>query len=275
VSSLGLRSPLRLSKDRISDRFRCQGLFQASLSGEGASFVHSVSSAAGTLLHKAIELEVGARGFVDGADLVDRAASRLFESDRGFGPFFRNLDDLGRGEVRSEAVRRVELFRASFPPLGLLRRELHPVSELWLEAEFGSGALSVVGKVDLMLGSPDPARATRVLVDFKTGAAWPEHAEDMRLYALLYLMRFGVAPLRVATFLLSSGKPQVEDVTEETLERAADRVVESARTVAELQEGQEPALSPGPHCTWCPRSDVCSESLVRPDRPGSSWEEVM
>lgn len=272
---MAMRDPLRLTKDKLNDRFRCEGLLQAALGGEGAPFAHSVSSGAGTLLHKAIELDVGAPAPVDGADLVERAAVRLEQDDRGFGPYFRGLDDVGRGEVLSEALRRVELFRASFPPFPLFRRELHPVSELWLEAEFAGGGLSVVGKVDLMLGRPDPAVATRVLIDLKSGTVWPEHAEDMRVYALLYLMRFGVPPLRVATFPLTSGRPQVEEVTEETLEHAADRVIETARTAAELDGGLAPSLSPGPYCGWCPRGRVCPESLVRATPPGHPGEEVI
>ena len=55
--------------------------------------------------------------------------------------------------------------------------------------------------------------------------AWPEHVEDMRLYALLFTLRFGVPPLRVASFFLRSGECQPEDVSEEMLVRAADRVI--------------------------------------------------
>ncbi len=51
--------------------------------------------------------------------------------------------------------------------------------------------------------------------------------------------------------------PIVEDVTEETLDLAADRVVVAARTAAALASGSDPELRPGPHCRWCPRSVGC------------------
>ena len=111
--------------------------------------------------------------------------------------------------------------------------------------------------MDLVLNRPDPIRSTRVLIDLKTGRAWPDHPEDMRLYALLYTLRYGVAPFRVATLFLSSGVPQVELVTEEVLERAADRVAAAVRVAATLAAGGSPELRPGPHCGRCPRQEGC------------------
>ncbi len=79
----------------------------------------------------------------------------------------------------------------------------------------------------------------------------------MRFYALLMTLRFGVPPYRVASFFLESGAWQAEDVTEEALMHAADRVVAAARTAAALANGREPSLSAGPYCGWCPRAAVC------------------
>ena len=63
--------------------------------------------------------------------------------------------------------------------------------------------------MDLLLNPPDPLVATRVLVDLKSGRAWPDHPEDMRLYALLYTLRYGVPPYRVATLFLGSTQPGI------------------------------------------------------------------
>ena len=127
-----------------------------------------------------------------------------------------------------EVVRKVTLFQGSFPPLRELRREMAPITELPVKAQLLGGALTLSGKIDLVLGVPDrlePSRATRLAVDLKTGGAWPEHAEDMRFYALLMTLRFGVPPYRVASLFLDSGEWQAEEVAEETLFHAADRVV--------------------------------------------------
>jgi hypothetical protein len=108
-----------------------------------------------------------------------------------------------------------------------------------------------------------PGPATRLAIDLKTGRAWPEHAEDMRFYALLLGLRFGIPPYRVATLYLDSGEWQAEDVDERVLERAANRVIEAIRGAAASEAGRRAALTPGPYCTWCPRSLTCPSSATR------------
>ncbi len=248
--------PLRLWKERLNDLERCQGLFASVLAGEAPPFVYGPRSAQGTLVHKAIELEIGSREPADPHEVADRAAGAL-AGDRQFGPYWAGLDDPDRDELLMRTIQTLDSFRASFPPFHILRRAIAPVCEHWLEAAFGGGAVTVVGKVDLMLNRPDPARGTRVLIDLKTGRAWPDHAEDMRLYALLYTLRYGAPPYRVATLFLGSGSAQAELVTEETLDRAADRVVAAVRTAAQVSTGGRAELRPGPHCARCPRRESC------------------
>src|SRR5207302_4722638 len=110
---------------------------------------------------------------------------------------------------------------------------------LHVESSFADGAVIVSGRIDLAVGGPRPDRATRVLIDLKTGRAWPEHPEDMRLYALLHALRFGVPPFRVATLFLGSGDWQPEDVTEQTLDRAADRVATAIGSATEAAPAPE------------------------------------
>jgi hypothetical protein len=258
--------PLRLWKERLNGLGRCEGLFDADLAGERPPFVHSDASAAGTLSHKSIELDVSVPHEVDADELVDRAAEHL-GADRQFALHWGGLDAIGRAELRMQALRSLEQFRASFPPLRALRRELAPVTELWLEARVGGGSVRVLGKVDLLLNRSAPGRASRVLIDLKGGRARSEHHEDMRLYALLYTLRTGVPPLRVATFLLSSGEWQPEEVTEEMLERAANRVVTAVGAAARGLSGGAPLLAPGPHCLRCPRRPNCA-AAARLEAPG-------
>jgi hypothetical protein len=246
---------LRLSKQRVNDLDRCEGLFQAGLTGEGGPFEMWFRPAAGMLLHKAVELEVGTREQAEPWALAERAGTRLREDGR-FGRFWEALGPLAQDELLMETVRGVELFRATFPPVAALRSVLVPVTELRIQAAFWGGAATVTGSVDLMMNRPAPGLATRLLIDLKGGAARPEHPEDMRLYALLHTMRFGVPPLRVATLFLSSGEWQVEEVSDETLFHAADRVVAAVRAAARLAAGS-PALRAGPHCRWCPRRVRC------------------
>jgi hypothetical protein len=85
----------------------------------------------------------------------------------------------------------------------------------------------------------------------------------MRFYALLLGLRFGIPPYRVATLYLDSGEWQAEDVDERVLNRAADRVIEAIRAAAASSAGRPAPLTPGPYCTWCPRSLTCPSSATR------------
>lgn len=256
--------PLWIGKSNLNDLARCRGLFEAVRAGERGPFAFSARSAAGRLAHKAIELEVAGREDRDPHALVEQAAERLRE-DQAFCSYWDTLDALRRDEDLMEAAKTLELFRSTMPPLRRMRRELAPSTEWHVRVELLGGALVLSGQLDLVLGSSsaDVSRATRLAIDLKTGRAWPEHAEDMRFYALLLGLRFGVAPYRVATLYLDSGEWQAEDVDEPVLERAADRVIEAIRAAAASHAGRQAALTPGPYCTWCPRSLTCPSSATR------------
>jgi PD-(D/E)XK nuclease superfamily len=241
--------PIWLGKGLLNDRQRCEGLFQASLFREGPVFEYGPRTAAGALFHKAIEVDALTERELDPRTVCERSAANLNHSDPRFEALWTGLDRIARAELLAEAGRRVDLFRASFPPLS---RRWAPQTELRLKVRLLGGRVVLSGAPDLALG-----RTRKLLLDFKTGKAWPEHPEDMRFYALVLLLRTGVAPYRVATFFLDSGEWQPEDVTEETLEHAAGRVLETVRTADCLSSGGVPGLRPGQHCGWCPRRTVC------------------
>ena len=265
VRGLELREPLWLGKEKVTDHGRCEGKFQAAILGEGPPFQHNAKSAVGVLLHRAIEVEVGSRDELDPHAVAARAADRLVESEARFAEYWRTLSAPEQDEVLMDVVRRVALFRASFPSLRDLRSDLAPITELPAKAELLGGTLTLSGRIDLVLGLPrkaEPTRAMRLAIDLKTGGAYPEYAEDMRLYALLMTLRFGVPPYRVASLFLDSGEWQAEDVTEATLFHAADRVVAAARAAAALANGRDAVLVPGVYCGWCPRAETCPVALV-------------
>jgi len=253
---------LWLGKSRLNDLERCEGTFFEGISGRSEPFEHSPNTAAGALAHKAIEIDVGARDMSSPHDTAELAVARL--DDERFRGWWREQDASEQDAIVMETVRRIEQFRASFPPLRPYRDELRPVPELYLKGEFAEAQVVFSGRVDLMLGPLVPGQATRVLLDLKTGGARPEHAEDMRLYALLHLLRFGVPPRRVATFFLDSGGWQPEDVTEQVLDRAVERLLKAMARAAELlSEASTPRLTVGPWCGWCPVRLDCPERLAQ------------
>ncbi len=257
---LELREVLWLGKERLNDHDKCEGLFWSRLSGEGPPFAHSRATAVGVIQHKAIEVVVGAREALDPHQAAVLATERTAEREERFAEYWRELSTPEQDDLVMEVARRTVLFEGSFPPLRDLRRDLTPITELSMKAELLGGSLVVSGKVDLVIGRPDqtqPMRAQRLLIDLKTGGAYPEHAEDNRAYALLHTLRFGVPPYRVASFFLEGGTWQAEDVHEELLFHAADRVIASARAAASLRTGRDPLLNPGRWCAWCPRAQVC------------------
>ena len=246
---------IRLSKGRVEEHAACEGWLEAELAGEGPPFAHSVRSAAGTLMHRAVQLDVASERSEDVRSVVGRAAVRLGAEDGDFSGYWSGLDDLDRAERLASAAARLVLFRDMFPPIP---RAWQPVSEQPLRCRLGGGKLVLSGRLDLILG-----RGSRLLLDLKTGEPWPAYAEDMRFYALLCTLVFGTPPYRVATVFLESMEWQAEDVTEEVLDHAARRALAAARSVGALRAGQAPALTPGPHCRRCPRGLACAASSLR------------
>lgn len=253
----GLSANLVLAKSKLNKLDQCEGSFAAELAGESEPFVHRPATMVGNLVHKAVELDVGGREAVSPQTLAERASVRLGD-EAAFGGAWRALDSNEQDEIISETVRQIELFLSSFPPLRTMRDRLRPVAEMTVKAEFDSGRVLLTGRVDLALSPP----AGRVLLDLKTQDAWPEHAEDMRFYALLATLRFGVPPARVASVYLASGSWQPEDVDAACLDRAAQRVIAGIEAAARAGAGVDPVLSPGRHCSWCPRAQTCPESAV-------------
>jgi PD-(D/E)XK nuclease superfamily protein len=256
VGDLPFAEDLWIGKERLNDHGRCEGLYAANLLREGPPFEHGVRSASGLLAHKAIELDVGRERRDPVHEVVERAVERVAGEDGALQAYWEDIDTLQASEITEATVRIVEQFRASFPPL---QRSWTPVTEFSLRQTFGK--VTVSGRIDLVLGSVDPdepMRARRLAIDLKSGRAWPEFPEDMRLYALLLTLRHGVPPFRVASLFLDSGEWQAEDVDEHVLLHAADRLARGIQAASRLLAGATPDLRVGPYCAWCPRKGGCT-----------------
>ena len=239
---------------------RCEGLFLAQHFGEGV-FELSHQLALGSLTHTSVEVSVYA-GDLSDAELVDRSLEKLRRDDPGFDDYCRRVGEADLAMLQADAVERVLQFRSTFPPL---RKEWSPAVEVSLKASLLGDRVVLSARPDLMLGGADPdepMRARRLILELKTGGAWPDQDEDVRFYALVAALRLGVPPFRVATVMLDDGGWRVQDVTPDLLESAVRRVGDAYARAADLLADAEPRLTPGAWCRWCPRAEICPEATL-------------
>lgn len=261
VQSLPDGEDLWINKSRLIDlHTRCEGLYLANALREG-DFTFSIKLAIGNLVHKAIQVGVYRQHLTE-AELVAAALEQLC-AEESFAEFCRELGEADRAELEAEGVRQTILFRSLFPPF---EKSWTPAVEVPLTAELLGGRVVLRARPDICLGTTDPEepmRARRLLLELKTGFDTPDHDEDVRFYALVATLRFGVPPFRVATVNLESGRWRVQDVTEDLLVSAARRVADGCLRASALLGGAEPKLRAGAWCGWCPRNLVCPVSSVR------------
>jgi hypothetical protein len=251
---------LFVTKGRMADLHqRCEGLFLANHLGE-SPFEYGFRLAVGKVVHKAVEVGVYARGLSE-AELVERVMERVSVDDSQFGDYVGVLDPIDRAELEAEAVRLTQVFRAALPPL---EKAWTPSVEMSQKVQLAGGRLVLHSRPDLSLGGTDqeePLRARRLILELKTGPDRPEHDEDVRFYALVATLFFGVPPFRVATLHLDSGTWRSQDVTEDLLRSAARRVADGCVRALALLGGEEPRLRGGKWCDWCPRSSDCPAAV--------------
>lgn len=238
---------LYISKHALTTVFQCEALHVA---GQG-EFEWSPPVARGIVAHKAIELLLNIRIEPYPGTLVDEALARLTESDLGIARYLQALGEYDRAELKSLAVNHVTQFLECFP---LPKASWIPVVEARQAQDLLGGRVRLAGKVDLTLGRP----GDKVIIDLKTGWPHASHREDLRFYALVELLRLGVAPRKLASYYLDQAQAHPEDVTEGVLRAAARRVADGIeRIVAITRAGEVPHRSPGAYCRWCPASADC------------------
>jgi hypothetical protein len=254
--------PLWISKHSLSSVHGCEANFVAS---EG-TFAWSVPSARGTVAHKAIELSVHWRGDAPPALLVDEALARLADDDRSLARFVQSLAEAERAQLRADTSDLTAKFLECFPPL---RANWWPVTESRVRVELLGGLVVLAGKVDLTLGRPEPAVATKVIIDLKSGRALPAHRDDLRFYALVETLRLGMPPRMLATYELDTARAHPEAVTTAVLEAAVRRTAAGVvRMAALLRADEPPAVRPGGACRWCPLKTTCPEGMVHLEESG-------
>jgi len=246
---------LFLSKYMLSQVLGCERKFMAE---RLQPFAWSPPIARGTVMHKAIELSVHWRGESSPLVLVDEAMASLQNADKSISDYLTTCGESELAELRAGAGAAMTQFLECFPPL---KPAWRPATESPIRAELHGGLIVLSGKPDLTLGQPDGTVAGKVIVDFKTGGFSPAHREDLRFYALLEALRI-LPPRLLATYYLDQGRIHSEEVTEDLLLSASERVIDGAHRYVVLVTGtREPGVAPGPSCRWCPVQADCDEGI--------------
>lgn len=246
--------PLTITKHLLSGVHGCQARF---LDDERRPFAPSVATVRGTVTHKALELGVNWPTLPYPGDLVDHAMASLERTGSWAAEFLADATVSERAELRGNAVELVAKFLECWPPLTVAMR---PSTESRILTELCDRKILLKGQVDLTLGQPVASgnRARKIIVDHKTGGFSPDHAPDLRFYALVETLRTGVPPRLLVTSYLDAGTSQVETVTIGILEATVQRVIDGAAAYDALRTGTaEPVRRPSSACRWCALRDEC------------------
>lgn len=225
--------------------------------------------AKGVVVHHAVAL-VAAGSMAEPLDLANAGLDEARDKGgRSLRSWLSDLSEQQRLALVSVAVADIDAFLATFPPM---EAGWNPVAEFPVRATIGEGKVRVSGRVDLALGSPRPGsdhavRRERMLLEIKSGRPQPEHRAEHLTYALLELLRSGIAPFRAATYYTASSTWVADDITFDLLFLAGKRLVDATKRLIELNAGREPERRPGWRCGYCPLATACPESEVVSDTP--------
>jgi len=254
ASRLETGDELFVSKGRIGSVLDCEVHFL-----EPDDFAWNAANARGTIAHRAIELMLSWPPRLDPPtplDLVDEAMNRLAGDTRGIGLWVDSLSPGDEADVRGQTAVRVTQFVENFPPLPKRSRPVTEASVRWPL----SGPITLMGKVDLLFGTPEGRESRKVIIDLKTGSPHHRHRQDLAYYALLETLVREVPPRKVATFYLDAADAHADDVNEAMLTSAMRRTLDAVHAMVELRQGgRDPVKRPGGSCRWCPIAADCDE----------------
>lgn len=246
--------PLRLSKGAVRWLVRCPRRALAADGGDGAGEIDN--RVIGLIVDAAAKLvTLGPRR------PVTVASAMAYLAATGDATVAEHLEAIGEdaaAKLTADAGARVERLVAGWPTIdpGWWPRVEDPA-----RVRLAGGAVTVTGRLDIVLGGPPSGRPT-VAVEVKAGRWYDDMRADAHLYALLLSLRDGEAPVAVVT-TVSDGTTHVEPIRRALIRHAGERLELALRTAAGLAAGETPEARPGAHCGHCP---------LRPDcEPGQQW----
>jgi hypothetical protein len=238
--------PLRLSKGTVTWLVRCPRRALAAEDGEGLAD----DLVLGLVVDAAAKLAtLGARRPIT----VQAAVAYL--TAQGDPAVADHLDDLGpsAAPVLREAGARVARLTGAWPGIdgGWWPRVEEPV-----RARLAGGAVTVTGRLDVLLGGP-PTDRPGVVVEVKGGRWYDGMRADGHLYALLVGLRDGLVPAAVVT-VVADGTTHAERIRPALVRHAGERLELAIRAAAPVAAGEPPDARPGSHCSHCPARTDCA-----------------
>ncbi len=227
-------------------------------------FTHTRASVRGTLTHLAIERDWSGDRHVPAGRVVDEVwrseASRRPGDPSSLSAWLNRQVAAAGAELRDEVADLLDGYREVWPELpasAVCARVERP-----LEVPLGDGRVVLRGVPDLVLDSPvrdDQARS--LVVDLKTGLPRPETDRgELRFYALLTTLSDDRPPFRWATFYVTEGRTEPEDLDPSVLEGVVSRVIDAVGQQLRLAAGPDGAdlvIRPGSWCSRCAREQTC------------------
>jgi hypothetical protein len=258
------------------DRLACDG-WQL----DPKPYEHQLANVRGTLTHRAIEQDWEERRGAEPAEVVARVwhaeATRKPGDPRSLSRWLNDRSAEEAAELRGEVADLLAGFREVWPPLpsgAVVVRVERPI-----EVPLAEGRVVLRGVPDLVLDSPRrDGHARSLVVDLKTGRPRSEHdRHELRFYALLVALADLRLPFRWATFYVTEGRPEPEDLRLATLEATIRRILDGVRQLVRVAEpGADLVLRGGAWCGFCLREDDCDEAeRARRERALSHPDGIM
>lgn len=262
---------LFLSKSRVS-ALVCDGRY---LDQQDSPFEWSPQLVGGKLAHRAIELDQAGRRTASPEELVAHAWHEMATAVGSLADWLNGVSQVEASALRHTAEQRVTDFRDTWP---VLPSQAHLRLEQRIDATFLDGRVLVTGTPDLTIGGVRDDRARMLLVDLKTGRRNPlVERQDLRLYALLATLKYGLPPFRWATYYVSEGAWDLEDLDAQLLHGAVRRLVDAAAraTTLEFDRPAEPDLRlvGGAWCRFCGRRETCPAVPEDPYGDTAAWPD--
>lgn len=260
---------LFLSKSRVTSLV-CDGRY---LDQRDSPFTWSLQLAGGKLAHRAIELDQAGRRSAAPDELVEHAWREMATGVGSLPDWLNGLDRIEASALRHTAEQRVTDFRDTWP---VLPSQVHLRLEQRIDATFHDGRVLVTGTPDLTVGGVRDEKCRMLLVDLKTGRRNPlVERQDLRLYALLATLKYGLPPFRWATYYVSEGAWDVEDLDAALLHGAVRRLVDAAVRATTLEFERPPddelRLVGGSWCRFCGRRETCPAVPEDPYGEDAAW----